>query len=99
MSHVMTYNILLYLQVILGDNDRSARQATLKTIMNTRISNETPIKDHMVRMVRLFNKMEILRIKIDEDIRNPWITVFPTRNCSKCMLLVLRLFRSNPIGK
>ena len=52
---------------MLGGKVRLARQAALKTIMNTKMSKETLIRDHMIRMIRLFNEMEILRAEINEE--------------------------------
>ena len=62
-----TYDVLTNLHEMLGGKVRLARQATLKTIMNTKMSEETLIRDHMIRMIRLFNEMEILRAEINEE--------------------------------
>lgn len=43
------------------------RQATFKVIMNTKMSWGTPIRDHMICMIKLFNEMEILGAKIDRE--------------------------------
>ena len=37
--------------------------------MNTRMTKETPIRDHMIHMITLFNKMEILGAKIDGETK------------------------------
>ena len=33
--------------------------------MNTRMTERTLVRDHMIRMIAFFNKMEILGVKID----------------------------------
>ena len=38
---------------------------TLTTIMSTKMTEGTPIRDHMIRMITLFNKMEIFGDEID----------------------------------
>ena len=50
-----------------GDKGRLARQIALRTIINTRMIEETPIRDHMIHMITLFNKMEILVVEIDRE--------------------------------
>ena len=37
--------------------------------MNIRMTKETPIRDHMIHMITLFNKMEILEAKIDGETK------------------------------
>ena len=43
------------------------RQTAIKAIKNTKMSWGTPIRDHMIRMIKLFNEMEILGAKIDRE--------------------------------
>lgn len=50
-----------------GGKGKIATQAALKTIMNVSKSEGNPIRDHMIRMIRLFNKMEIFRVEIDKE--------------------------------
>ena len=35
--------------------------------MNTRMTERTLVRDHMIRMIAFFNKMEILGAKIDRE--------------------------------
>ena len=67
MDIATTYEILLKLQEMLGDKGKLASQATLRTIMNTRIIEGTPVWNHMIRMIAFFNKMKIFWVKIDEE--------------------------------
>ena len=48
-----------------GGNNIPTRQATLKAVMNNKMSKRTPIKDHMICMIELFNEIKILGVKID----------------------------------
>ncbi|KAL6312833.1 hypothetical protein AAG906_020957 [Vitis piasezkii] len=52
-----------------NDKGRPSRQATLRTIMSTKMIEGTPIRDHMIHMITLFNKMEILGAKIDGETK------------------------------
>ncbi|WJZ90792.1 hypothetical protein VitviT2T_009914 [Vitis vinifera] len=49
-----------------SDRGRFARQAALRSIMNTKMSKGTLVKEHMIKMIKminLFNEMEILRVE------------------------------------
>ena len=46
-----------------SDRGRFARQAALRSIMNTKMSKGTLVKEHMIKMINLFNEMEILRVE------------------------------------
>lgn len=49
------------------DKGRLPKQTTLRTIMNTKMTKGTLIRNHMVCMIKLFNEMEILGAKIDGE--------------------------------
>ena len=55
MGIATTYEILLNLQEMFGDKGRLARQVALRTIMSTKMTERTPIRDHMICMISLFN--------------------------------------------
>ena len=48
-----------------GDKGRPVRQATLRTMMNTRMTKGIPVIDHMIHMIELFHKTKILKDKIN----------------------------------
>ena len=66
MSHATTYNILLSLQEIFGDKDKLTRQVVLRTMMNTMMTKGTPVRDHIVHMIKLFNEIKMPGSKIDK---------------------------------
>ena len=47
-----------------SENGKTGRQATLRPIMNSKMTKGTLIRDHMIHMITFFNKMEILGAKI-----------------------------------
>ena len=67
MGIATTYEILLSLQEILGDKGRPARQVALRSIMSTQMTEGTLVRDHMIRMIALFNEMRILGAEIDRE--------------------------------
>lgn len=52
-----------------NDNGRSTRQATLRTIMNATMIEVTPIRDHIVSMIKLFNETKIIGVVINKETK------------------------------
>ena len=52
-----------------NDNGRSTRQATLRTIMNATMIEVTPIRDHIVSMIKLFSEIEIIGVVINKETK------------------------------
>ena len=51
-----------------GGGERwAARKPTLRSIMSTKMTKETPIRDHRIHIIAFINKMEILRAEIDGE--------------------------------
>ena len=49
--------MLLSLQDMFGVQSRSAKKMVMKQIMNTRMSEGTPVRDHMIKIIGLFNEL------------------------------------------
>ena len=67
MGIATTYEILLSLQEVFGDKGKLDRQVALRTVMNTKITERTPLRDYMIHMIILFNKIKIFGAKIDGE--------------------------------
>ena len=50
-----------------GDKGRPKRQDALRNIMNTKMTEGTPVRDRMIRMITLFNEIKILLAEINEE--------------------------------
>ena len=57
--------MLLSLQEMFGVHSRLAKQMVMKQIITTRMSEGTPVKDHMIKMIGLFNELGDLGVDID----------------------------------
>ena len=57
--------MLLSLQKMFRVQSRSAKQMIMKQITNTRMSEGTPVRDHMIKMIGLFNELGDLGADID----------------------------------
>ena len=62
--------MLLSLLEMFGVHSRSAKKMVMKQIMNTRMSEGTPVRDHMIKMIRLFNELGDLGVDIDWETQN-----------------------------
>ena len=66
-SMTTTYDMMMNLKEMFGDQTRSARQKAMKDLMNTTMAETTPIRDHVLKMIGLLNKLEILGAEIDGE--------------------------------
>ena len=48
-----------------GVQSRSTKQKVMKQIMNIRMSESTTVRDHMIKMIGLFNELGDLGADID----------------------------------
>ena len=53
-----------------GVQSRSTKKMVMKQIMNTRMSEGTPVRDHMKKMIGLFNELGDLGVDIDWETQN-----------------------------
>ena len=74
--------MLLSLQEMFGVQSISTKQKVIKQIMNTRMSESTPVRDHMIKMIGLFNELGDLGADIDWETKNNMVleTLPPSSN-------------------
>ena len=53
-----------------GVQSRSAKQMVMKQIMNIRMSEGTLVRDHMIKMIGLFNALGDIGADIDWETQN-----------------------------
>ena len=65
-EHMATaYDMILNLKEMFGDQNRAGRKVAMKALLNTKMAERTPIKDHVLKMIAHLNELEILGAKID----------------------------------
>ena len=62
--------MLLSLQEMFGVQSRSSKKMVMKQIMNTRMSEGTPVRDHMIKMIGHFNELGDLGADIHWETQN-----------------------------
>ena len=61
------YDIMMNLKEMFRDQNRAGRQVVMKPLLNTKIAEETPVQDHVLKMIAHLNKLEILGAEIDSE--------------------------------
>lgn len=61
------YDIIMNLKEMFGDQGRSARQKAMWTLMNTRMTEGTPVREHVLKMIDCLNTLEVLGAEIDGE--------------------------------
>ena len=60
-------DIMLSLKETLGEQDRLAKQETIRQIYNTKMTEGTSMKEHCLRMISHLNTLEVLGADIDGE--------------------------------
>ena len=60
-------DIMLSLKEMFGEQGRSARQDTMKLILNTKMAQGTLVREHCLKMISYLNTMEVLGADIDGE--------------------------------
>jgi gag-polypeptide of LTR copia-type/Zinc knuckle len=66
-SMVSAYDIMMNLKEMFGDQDRAARQVSMKELMNTNMAEGTLVREHVLKMIGLLAELEILGAQIDGE--------------------------------
>ena len=62
---VTAYDMMLNLKEMFGDQNRAARQVAMKTLLNMKMTEGNPVRDHVLKMMSHLNELEILGAEID----------------------------------
>ncbi|XP_042023155.1 uncharacterized protein LOC121770502 [Salvia splendens] len=66
-SYQFAYEIMENLQSLFGTQSRSARSFAIRSLMNKTMKEDTPVRDHVLEMIRHLNQIEVLGGSIDVD--------------------------------
>ena len=64
---VTAYDMMLNLKEMFGEQNRAGRQVAMKALLNTKMAEGTPVRDHVLKMIGHLNKLEILQAEIDGE--------------------------------
>ena len=63
----LTSDIMFSLKEMFGEQVRSAKQDTMRLILNTKMAQETPVRKHCLKMISYLNTLEVLGADIDGE--------------------------------
>ena len=61
------YDILLNAKEMFGEQDRAARQVSMKAILNTKMAEGSPVQEHVLKMISHLKELEVLGAEVDGE--------------------------------
>nr|XP_016459490.1 PREDICTED: uncharacterized protein LOC107783044 [Nicotiana tabacum] len=61
------YDMLESLKEMFGEQNRVAKQTSVKALLNTKMVEGSSVKDHVLKMMSLLNELEVLGAVIDKE--------------------------------
>ena len=58
---------MMNLKEMFGDKNRAGRQVAMKALLNTKMAEGTPVRDHVLKMIAHLNELEVLGAEIDGE--------------------------------
>ena len=64
----IAYDMMMNLKEIFGEQNHAGRQVVaMRAILNTKMEEGTPVRDHVLKMISHLNELEILGAEIDSE--------------------------------
>ena len=54
------YDMMMNLKEMFGEQNRASRQVAMRALLNTKMAEGTPVRDHVLNMIAHLNELEIL---------------------------------------
>ena len=61
------YDIMLNLKEMFGEQNHVGRQVSMRALLNTKMAEGIPVRDHVLKMIAHLNELEILGAEIDGE--------------------------------
>ena len=61
------YDMMMNLKEIFGEQNRAGRQVAMRALLNTKMTEGTPVQDYVLKMISHLNELEILGAEIDGE--------------------------------
>ncbi|KAH0725809.1 hypothetical protein KY290_001638 [Solanum tuberosum] len=66
-SMTSAYDMLAYLKEIFGEQNRAAKQTTIKALLTTKMVEGSSVRKHVLKLMSYLNELEILGAEIDKE--------------------------------
>ncbi|XP_075086277.1 uncharacterized protein LOC142168988 [Nicotiana tabacum] len=61
------YDNMENLKEMFGDQNRAAKHTSMKALLNTKMVESSSVRDHVLKIMSVLNKLEVLGANIDKD--------------------------------
>ena len=68
-SYVTARDIMTNLKEMFGEQGRPARQQAMKALMSTKMSEGTPVREHLLKMFDSLNTLEVLEPRLMVNLK------------------------------
>ena len=62
-----TYDMMMNFKEMFGEQNRAGRQVAMRALLNTKMAEGTPVRDHILNMISHLSELEILGAEIDGE--------------------------------
>ena len=59
----IAYDMMMNLKEMFGEHNRAGRQVAMRALLNMKMAEGTPVRDHVLKMISHLNELEILGAK------------------------------------
>jgi hypothetical protein len=61
------FGMMAILNEMIGEQNRTCKLGMIRSLLNTKMAEGTPIREHCLSMIDMFNSVEVLGAKIDGE--------------------------------
>ena len=61
------YDMMMNIKEMFGKQNRAGRQVAMRALLNTKMAEGTPVRDHVLKMIAHLNELEILGAEINGE--------------------------------
>ncbi|XP_075095329.1 uncharacterized protein LOC142173606 [Nicotiana tabacum] len=102
------YDVFESLKEMFGEQNRTAKQTAIKTLLNTKMAEGSSVRDRVLKMMGLLNELEVLGVLIDKEYQVGMVLQTPpdsfqqfrlNYNMNKMDLLLAKLLNELQVAK
>jgi hypothetical protein len=81
-------SMMTILKEMFGEQNRTTKSGTMRSLLNTKMAEGTPAREHCLSMIAMLNSLEVLGTKIDSELQVHIIFHSLTSSCNKFRFIV-----------
>ena len=80
------YDMMINLKEMFRDRNHAGRQVAMKALLNMKMVEGNPVRDHVLKMIAYLNELKILGVEIDDESKS-----------ISCLCLYLSIIRTSAL--